>query len=323
MALGSVLDDMPEHLQAKHDSFSDAVVDLVAALRERGMPSATNLLATVFGDAAPERNTAVPVQSLIKLVSGIGVNDRLVRTSLTRLVRDGILRNEKVGRESSYSIDPASVSLFDHADSRIYRHHELDWDGRWTLAVVDATASTVAERAALRRELAWLGMGTLVPNVLASPSLDPAAITSMLERVGGDHQVLITRGAAASGVSTMSDEEIARRCAPISELSDRYGDIIDWFTPVADAFDATSAPSPSDCWTTRLLLIATFRRVALSDPALPNRLLPESWNGAAARHLAASLYERVLEPSAAWFDDAIDASSAASSPGEHHRDRFS
>lgn len=313
---------MSGNLQATHRSFSDATADLVATLRDRGMPSATNLLATVFGDAVPERGTAVPVQSLVQLVSDIGVNDRLVRTSLTRLVRDGILRNEKVGRHSIYSIDPASRSLFDHADSRIYRHRELDWDGRWTLAIVDATASTVADRAALRRELAWLGMGTLVPNVLASPSLEPATITSMLERVGVDHHVLVTRGAAAGGVSTMSDEEIARRCAPISDLSERYGDIIDWFTPVANAFDHSDEPSPSDCWTVRLLLIATFRRVALSDPALPDRLLPESWNGAAARALAASLYRRVLEPSAAWLADTVDASPGTWGPAEHHRRRF-
>ena len=304
---------MSEELSTKRDELADAVADLVTTLRDRGMPSARNLLVTVFGDAVAPRDAGVPVQALVRLVDGVGVNDRLVRTSLTRLVRDGILRNEKVGRRSIYSIDPVSHSLFEHADNRIYRHRELDWDGRWTLAVVDATTSTAAGRSGLRRELAWLGMGTVAPNV---------AVTSMLDRIGDDHHVLVTRGATAAGESTMSDEEIARRCAPIDDLSGRYAEIIDWFAPVADAFDRTSEPSPRDCWTTRLLLIAAFRRVVLVDPALPERLLPESWNGATARALVASLYGRVHAPAEAWLADVCAEPIAGWGSVSGHPDRF-
>lgn len=313
---------MTDGPSTKRDELGDAVADLVATLRNRGMPSARNLLVTVFGDAVAPHRAAVPVQALAQLLAGVGVNDRLVRTSLTRLVRDGILRNEKVGRRSIYAIDPASRPLFEHADSRIYSHRELHWDGQWTLAVVDATASTAAGRSALRRELAWLGMGAVAPNVLASPSLDPAAITSMLERIGDDHHVLVTRGAAAAGMSTMSDEEIARRCAPVDDLSARYAQIIDWFEPVVEAFDRTADPSPEDCWTTRLLLIATFRRIVLVDPALPDRLLPDSWNGAAARDLVASLYERIHDLAEVRLADiCVDPITAWGPPASHH-DRF-
>ena len=300
----------------------DAVANLVATLRASGMPSARNLLVTVFGDAIAPRDAAVPVQALVRLVDAVGANDRLVRTSLSRLVRDGILRNAKVGRRSVYSIDPASLALFEHADTRIYRHSELDWDGRWTLAVVDGAASTAAGRSALRRELAWLGMGTVTPNVLASPSIDPTAITSMLQRIDDDHQVLVTRGSATDGVSTMSDEELARRCAPVDDLSSLYAQIIDWFTPVADAFDRTSDPSPQDCWTTRLLVIATFRRVVLVDPALPNRLLPETWNGAEARELVASLYQRIHKPAEDWLGSVLAEPIAGSSSFSGNPDRF-
>ncbi len=275
------------------NAFGLAVSVLVDALRDEGMPSARNLLVTAFGDAFAPSDTAVPVQALVELLSIVGVNDRLVRTSLSRLVRDGILRNERVGRRSIYSIDPAARTLFEHADSRIYAHREVPWDGRWTLAVVDPTASTPTGRSVLRRELEWLGMGSIAPNVLAAPNLDPAAITSMLERIGGEHHVLVTRGAAATGASTMTDEEIARRCVPVEELSARYGQVVEWFAPLLAAFDATVAPTTEDCWAARLLLIATFRRVVLVDPALPRPMLPTAWNGDVARTLTASLYGRV------------------------------
>jgi len=308
--------------RTKRDELGHAVTDLVATLRISGMPSARNLLVTVFGDAVAPHDAAVPVQALVQLLAGVGVNDRLVRTSLTRLVRDGILRNEKIGRRSIYAIDPASLSLFEHADNRIYVHRELDWDGDWTLAVVDATASTTAGRTRLRRELTWLGMGTVAPNVLASPNLDPAAITSMLDRLGDDHHVLVTRGAATVGASTMSDEEIARRFAPVDDLSARYAQIIDWFDPIVRAFDQTDDPSPQDCWTARLLLIATFRRIALVDPALPEKLLPDTWNGATARDLVGSLYERIHEHAERWLAEVCVDPVTAWGPPAGRLDRF-
>ena len=144
-------------------------------------------------------------------------------------------------------------------------------------------------------------MGSVTPNVLASPNLEPRQVTATLERVGGTHQVLVTRGAAADGVLTMSDEEIARRCAPTQELSTRYAEIVEWFEPVAAALDPAGTPSPEHCWTLRLLLIATFRRVALADPQLPDRLLPEQWQGTRARELVASLYTRLRPSADSWL----------------------
>lgn len=290
-------------MSRRSSSFGHAVHDLVATLRADGMPSARNLLVTVFGDAVATTGVAVSVQSLVRLLEGVGVNDRLVRTSLTRLVRDGLLRNERVGRQSFYSIDPASLSLFEGVESRIYHHEEAEWDGRWTFAIVDAAASDAAGRTALRRELSWLGMGSVAPNVLASPNLQPDDLIAALERIGGAHQVLVTRGAAEAGALTMSDEEISMRCAPIEELSAQYAEVVDWFGPVAAALGRDRAPSPQACWTTRLLLVATFRRVALVDPRMPRRLLPAGWAGTQARDLAASLYERLHGPAESWLSD--------------------
>jgi len=144
-------------------------------------------------------------------------------------------------------------------------------------------------------------MGSIAPNVLASPSVEPGQITSMLERMGGAHHVLVTRGDAVDGMSTMSDEEIARRCAPTHELSQRYAEIVDWFAPVAAVLGETSEPTPQDAWTIRLLLVATFRRVVLTDPTLPERLLPDPWIGATARELVGSLYAIVYAPAEKWL----------------------
>ncbi|MEL0076024.1 MAG: PaaX family transcriptional regulator C-terminal domain-containing protein, partial [Ilumatobacter sp.] len=45
----------------------------------------------------------------------------------------------------------------------------------------------------------------------------------------------------------------------------------------------------------RLLIVAEFRRIALADPGLPTRLLPEAWPGREARRIAAELHSAVAQ----------------------------
>jgi phenylacetic acid degradation operon negative regulatory protein len=112
-----------------------AVVDPLRDLREaacsNGAPSARNLLVTVFGDALLPlgAGTTASVAVLTELLGDFGVSERLVRTSLTRLVNDGLLAVESEGRRSSYGVAPDAHDLFRQADERIYRGAGPDWDG--------------------------------------------------------------------------------------------------------------------------------------------------------------------------------------------------
>ena len=122
---------------------TDPVGRLRAATISNGAPSARNLLVTVFGDALLPHgaDTAVSVGSLARLLEPFGVSERLVRTSLTRLMNDGLLTSRSVGRRSFYSVAPESVPLFRQADGRIYGTRRPAWDGWWTV-VVTASSST-------------------------------------------------------------------------------------------------------------------------------------------------------------------------------------
>ena len=50
-----------------------------------------SLLVTVFGDAIAPRGGAVTLESLIRLAAPFGLTERLVRTSVARLAREGWL----------------------------------------------------------------------------------------------------------------------------------------------------------------------------------------------------------------------------------------
>ncbi len=263
---------------------------LRSATSSNGAPSARNLLVTVFGDALLPHGSevAVSVRSLATLLEPFGVSERLVRTSLTRLVNDGLLASRTIGRRSFYGVAGASAPLFRQADARIYGSRRRAWDGSWTIVVVDGTESTAANRATLRQRLTWAGLGVVAPNVMASPVVSPVEAATVVEEVGGFAHVLVTRSELFDGAGTIDEEELARRCAPLDEVAARYHVFVDEFID----FDRTtiSSISPAEAFKLRVLLVAAYRRIVLVDPLLPESLLPDGWAGARARALAAFVY---------------------------------
>lgn len=271
-----------------------AVRDLDAAVCSAGAPSARNLLVTVFGDVVAPigLDTEVSVQALAAVLGGFGVNERLVRTSLSRLVGDELLTVRSAGRRSAYRIAPGAIDLFATADIQIYRGRPAPWDGRWTVVVLDGAESTADRRAALRTELVAVGFGVVAPNVLASPIVTPEVAAGVVHRLGGFEQVLLMRTDIVPGDGLADPRALARRCIDLDEFEQRYAELADRF----EAFDADSLATLDAARATklRLLVVATFRRLALTDPMLPRELLPEDWAGDRARREAARLYDAVV-----------------------------
>lgn len=270
-----------------------ALADLDGALCSDGAPSARNLLVTVFGDVlAPlGPGTAASVQALASVLTDFGVNERLVRTSLTRLVNDDLLAVRTTRRRSSYCVAPRAVDLFAAADARIYRGRPEPWDGHWTLVVLDGAESTADRRATLRGELVGLGFGVVAPNVLASPMVSATAAAETVRRAGGFEQVLVMRSTVVPGGGLADPVALARRCVALEEVEQRYDSLVRRFGAFDDATLATLDGGRAT--KLRLLVVSTFRRVVLADPLLPVELLPEHWAGARARAEAARLYGSV------------------------------
>src|SRR5436190_15250989 len=67
---------------------------------ETAPPRAKSLVVTVWGDALAPHGGAVWLSGLIRLLAPLGLNERLVRTSVYRLARDGWLASRQAGRRS-------------------------------------------------------------------------------------------------------------------------------------------------------------------------------------------------------------------------------
>ena len=303
------------------------IAALDAAVCSDGAPSARNLIVTVFGDLVLPNEDAIgkmSVQTLARLLAPFGVNDRLVRTSLSRVVGDGLLEARSQGRRSSYSVADGARSTFARAERRIYGGAEGEWDGEWTIVVIDGTMSTPDDRAELRRRLGWAGFGSVAPNVMASPLVDAPTAADIVGRSGGGGSrgggggggggggVLIARSRVLDDAGLIGADHLVRRSIDLDVAESAHRDLLDRF----DAFDDATLASLDDarCFKLRLLLVAAFRRVALAEPSVPRSLLPAGWVGLRSRRVAARIYASIAQPSDRWAGEVVGASLAT--PGE-------
>src|SRR5260221_2747144 len=101
-------------------------------------PRATSLIVTLFGDAVLPHGGSIWLGSVIALAAPFGINERLVRTAVLRLSREGWLEARAVGRRSAYGITAAGRQQIEDAGRRIYAAGPPDWDANWCLVLVPA-----------------------------------------------------------------------------------------------------------------------------------------------------------------------------------------
>lgn len=126
-------------------------------------PRANSLIITVYGDMIAPHGGAVWLGGFIRLVEPLGLNARLVRTSVFRLSREKWLVSEQIGRRSYYGLTETGRRRFEHAYRRIYEDSRDAWDGDWRVVLLTGDALAPAARrvtqgiavGGLRRDRAW------------------------------------------------------------------------------------------------------------------------------------------------------------------------
>jgi phenylacetic acid degradation operon negative regulatory protein len=247
-------------------------------------PRAMSLIVTVWGDAiAPaSRDGGLWLAALIQLMAPFGINERLVRTSVFRLAREGWVVAASRGRQSRYRLTPAGRARFAEAYTRIYTPHAEPWAGGWQVVVLPPEVLAARARTALRNELAWAGFGQLAPGVHVRPRDGAMELRTAMPATRGhiatfsahDHSLQDARSLAQHVDALWNLPELARR---YRRFLQQFGTGIDLFRASAGA-DA----DPAQAFVARTLLIHAFRRVLLRDPLLPGALLPLGWPGVAA-----------------------------------------
>jgi len=253
-------------------------------------PRARSLIVTVWGDALAPHDGRVWLATLIRLMAPFGLSDRLVRTSVFRLARDGWVAGETHGRRSRYRLTGEGARRFAQAHQRIYAPADAAWTGGWEMVIVPPDAAGAAQRQALREELAWEGFATVAPATLARPAHGESPTQRIVTALGLAHAAMVLHVRDDPGAAST----LAARAAaawPLRALAADYRRLIGSFGTVIDRFrDTPDHLDPEQCFVVRTLLIHAYRRVLLRDPQLPASLLPPDWPGAAAYALTRDFY---------------------------------
>jgi phenylacetic acid degradation operon negative regulatory protein len=270
-------------------TIESASKSLVDEFRSRTTLRAGSLITTVFGDSIAPRGGTVWLGSLIAVMAEFGVNERLVRTSVFRLVQDGWLQSRQIGRRSFYSLTAEGRGRFEQATQKIYGEPAAAWDGEWTTVLMPGLEP--ATKDLVRKELGWLGFGSLSPNVLAHPAPDMAGLDLALGRLGVADAVVVMTGHTVRNEAGM--RALVQDSWNLADIDARYASFVERFRPLIKAHGKDANVPPKSAFLVRTLLIQEYRKVLLRDPQLPADLLPTGWNGTAAYQLCRNLYQAV------------------------------
>ena len=257
-------------------------------LRQHPM-RANSLIITIYGDFIAPHGGTVWLGSFIRLVEPLGLNPRMVRTSVFRLSREKWLVSEQIGRRSFYSLTATGRRRFEHAYRRIYDDPRRPWSGDWHL-VISGNGLSAQQRDSLRKELLWEGFGLIAPGVLAHPSADSESLMDILQGTGTHDKVVVLQARSLGALASRPMQDLVRDCWRLETVTADYRRFLERFRPVLRAITSSSGVEPEQCFAVRALLIHEFRRVLLRDPQLPRQLLPGDWPGDTARELCTGLY---------------------------------
>ena len=278
------------------------------AFRDQSRGQASSVIVTLFGDAVLPRGGRIWLGSLITLLEPLGLNERLVRTSVFRLAQDDWLETEVHGRRSNYMLTPTGRRRFEEAARQIYAAAAAPWDHRWRLIMLVGSLSA-AQREQLKRALFWHGFGELGTHSFVHPGADLGAVFEALEAEGMAEllpQLLPLMAANPKLLMSGTDADMVGAAWNLERLAGDYAEFVQTYARILTQWhDRSGAPSSmgDDCaFLLRTLLIHDYRRLLLRDPQLPAELLPAAWAGHEARALCKRLYQQLLAPSERHLD---------------------
>jgi phenylacetic acid degradation operon negative regulatory protein len=191
---------------------------------------------------------------LIRLTADFDIREPTVRVALTRMVSAGDL----VRSEDGYRLSDRLLARQRRQDDAI-NPRLRNWDGTWTTLVITSVGTDARTRAALRTTLQDNRFGELREGVWLRPdNLD----IKLTQDISGRGRVMHTR-----------DDDPA-------DLATQLWDLPGWARIGRELLDemagATDIPA-------RFVAAAAMVRHLLTDPVLPDELLPRDWPGAALR----------------------------------------
>lgn len=248
---------------------------------------------TIFFDVIKPHGGQVSLGSLVDAAGLVGISEQAIRSAVNRLVAEGWLVSEALGRRSIFSLSEVGSLRSSVPLQRVYQCPDVSWSGLWNILIAKNWNLEHDAYVQASNDLLWAGYGRVCDNVFIRPQMEGDNILccpgSLLEKevvcfVGSEKQCPMN-GAIADVISRAWD---------ISTLAERYVVFKDRYTPVWEWLSTTPPMRSAEAFALRLCMMHDLRRIRIMDPQLPLNLLPKGWMGIKALDLARQIYQALL-----------------------------
>lgn len=281
--------------------------------------SCTSMLATFFGDVLSHQGGWVWLGSIIDALAQLGFNERLVRTSVFRLVQNEWLITKKIGRKSYYCLSEKGRSETERAERRIYNRPRDEWDSQWVMVLNVSVPEEKQEN--FKKSICWLGFNLLTPGLYAHPSPERRSLDELIIENNLYGNVAIFNASSSDVYSKTSLKSLITEKWGIHAIEKMYEHFLSTFREFLNV--SLAELSPQESFTLRLAMLHEYRRIQLKDPDLPSELLPIGWVGFEAKDLLQKHYLKLMDSSTQFIcENLFNAQGALPQPNPNFYKRF-
>ncbi|MFF4352841.1 PaaX family transcriptional regulator C-terminal domain-containing protein [Streptomyces sp. NPDC001530] len=276
-------------------------------------PRPQSLMLSFFGIHALGRDVALSASSLIDVFGQAGITEDAVRSTLTRMVKRGLLERHRRGRKTYFGLTPRAADVLQDGHDRIWHTGAVnrDWDGTWTLVGFSLPEAWRSERHDLRSRLVWNGFGPLQNGLWVAPGT--VDVPEVVSGLGLDSYLRVFQGATA--VAPTDARTVLHTAFDVESIAKGYEAFLTRWSNGAQGPGGPGAQVPSEAGALvrQLLLHTDWLEQVRQDPHLPAEHLPADWPAARAEerfHELARRYEESARQEAARALDAITVTAA-------------
>ena len=263
---------------------------------------------TLYGDYLLDRGEEIGIGSLITLFNNFGLSDQAVRSAVSRMCHAGLLKVRSEGRKSYYSLTPKGHNLLSTGAKRIFVRKDTSWNGTWNIVTYAIPEEERKMRDILRRELTWMGYGTISGATMISPYDLTEEVMELAEQLGVLHRIHIFQ---AREQGLVDAKEIVSSCWDLVKIHAMYYEFLEKYQPRYEHWmrriHGNDNIVSSEYFLERFLLIHEYRKLPFYDPDLPEELLPEDWLRPKAATLFQEFHDLLTDKATEYLNAVMEA----------------
>lgn len=221
------------------------------------------------------RTDGMESQELIRIYENRDYSAPYIRNGLSRLKKEGYVITPS---RSTYQITELGRSFIQTINQKPLLYN-AKWDGMWHVVMVEIPETERKKRDQFRTDIIQAGFGLLHNSVYISPWSYKEETAQLIQKHGIENHVTLFRG-------TMEYRDITPERAQViwqlDEIEAMYAEKWRWyeeqFEPEMNRILHSKA-EPLELFLLYLHLGEVTSELYLSDPMLPEALLPKHWRG--------------------------------------------